>query len=148
MVAHGMVADCVIMMHGRRWRVTRREWLAAACASLAMACASSTNNSSADPEQLEDSHAIVQNDYWGDIDVFIITGAIRNRLGRVATGAEAEFVIPARLMVRPEVHFHVTPSAATTTGFSYQPISMSPGSTVELHVKPVLANSTYQVRGP
>jgi hypothetical protein len=129
--------------------MTRRDWLAATCALLVMACASSrSSDGAANAEPVEDSHVVVQNDYMGDIEVFIVTGVIRNRLGSVVTGAETRFVIPPRLMVRPELHFQVAPSAATMSGFSYQPISMSPGSTVELHVNRVLANSTYQVRGP
>jgi hypothetical protein len=127
----------------------RRAWLAATCAWLAMACASSqSTDAPATSEPVEDSHAIVQNDYLGDIEVFLVTGAIRNRLGRVSTGGKTSFVIPARFMVFPELHFYVTPAAATTSGFSYQPIAMSLGSTVELHVNRVLTNSTFQVRGP
>jgi hypothetical protein len=127
----------------------RRAWLAATCAWLAMACASSkSTDTPPTPEAVEDSHAIVQNDYLGDIEVFLVTGAIRSRLGRVSTGGKVSFVIPARFMVLPELYFHVTLAAATTSGFSYPPIIMSVGSTVELHVNRVLTNSTYQVRGP
>jgi hypothetical protein len=128
--------------------MTGRKWLAATYAVLAMACASSgSDDSAADQEPVEDSHAVVQNDYMGDVEIFIVTGTIRNRLGRVPTGTQASFVIPPRLMVRPDLQFQVTPSAATTTGFSYPPISISPGSTIELHINRVLANSTYQHRG-
>lgn len=134
--------------NGQEATVMRRDCLATTCVLLVIGCASAqSNGAAANQEPVEDSHVIVQNDYMGDVEVFILNGTIRNRLGRVSVGAKVRFIIPARLMERPDVQFQVTPAAATSSGFTYAPISMSQGSTVELHVARVLASSTHQIVG-
>lgn len=92
----------------------------------------------------EGARLFVQNDYLGDMDVFAINGSIRTRIGAVPAGGSAQFRIPASLLVRPEIQFQVDP-VGPVAPFTYRPIALSPGNSVELAVAPALQMSSYAI---
>ena len=123
-------------------------WKAAGLALLLGACASPgvqhQDMAFAPAPAVESARVFVQNDYFGDMDLFAINGSIRTRIGAIPAGRTAGFRIPASLLVRPEIQFQVDP-VGPEAPFTYRPISLAPGNSVELSVAPALQMSSYAI---
>lgn len=92
----------------------------------------------------EQSSVSVRNDFFGEVDVYVVTGAIRARIGSVRAAQSANFRIPSTFMVRPEIQFQVDPIGPEPP-FNYRPIALTPGNHVELAVAPALQMSSYAI---
>ena len=86
----------------------------------------------------------MHNDYAGEMDVFMMNGSIRTRIGSVAAGRTASFRIPGSLLIRPELQFQVDP-VGPVGAFTYRPFAVGPGITIELSLTPALQMSSYAV---
>jgi len=96
------------------------------------------------PVAPEESTLIVQNDYLREMDIYAVTGSTRVRLGSVMTGATARVRVPHQLLVKPELQLQVDP-VGPDAAFTFSPIVVRPGVTVELMVATSLPMSSYSV---
>ena len=126
---------------------SRQLWKAATCALALVACGPAAHESGAGfmpAAPSEKSTVLVRNDYLGEMDVYVVLGATRTRLGSVPTSATANFRIPNVLLQRTEIQFQVDP-VGPVPPFTYQPIQLRPGNDVELAVAPALTMSSYSI---
>jgi hypothetical protein len=122
-------------------------WKAAGCALVLAACAPAARDSGAGfmpAAPSEKSTVVVRNDYFGEMDVYIVAGATRTRLGSVPTAGTASFRIPGVLLLRTEIQFQVDP-VGPVPPFTYQSFQLRPGNDVELAVAPALTMSSYSI---
>ena len=86
----------------------------------------------------------VRNDFFGEVDVYVVTGSLRARIGSVQAARTANFRIPHAFTVRPEIQFQVDP-VGPAAPFNYRPIAVLPGSNIELSLAPALQMSSYAI---
>jgi hypothetical protein len=94
--------------------------------------------------QSEKSTVVVRNDYFGEMDVYVVAGATRTRLGSVPTAGTANFRIPRTFLLRTEIQFQLDP-VGPVPPFTYQPFQLRLGNDVELAVAPALTMSSYSI---
>jgi len=122
-------------------------WKAALGALALAACAPGASESGAGfmpAAPSEKSTVLVRNDYMGEMDVYVVLGATRTRLGSVPTSGTANFRIPDALLQRTEIQFQVDP-VGPAPPFTYQPFQLRAGNDVELAVAPALTMSSYSI---
>ena len=122
-------------------------WKAAGCALVLAACAPAAREPAAGfmpAAPSEKSTVVVRNDYFGEMDVYVVAGATRTRLGSVPTAGTANFRIPPTFLLRTEIQFQVDP-VGPVAPFTYQPIQLRAGNDIELAVAPALGMSSYAI---
>ena len=122
-------------------------WKAAGCALVLAACAPAARESAAGfmpAAPSEKSTVVVRNDYFGEMDVYVLAGATRTRLGSVPTAGTANFRIPGTFLLRTEIQFQVDP-VGPVPPFTYQPLPLRAGNDFELAVAPSLGMSSYSI---
>lgn len=127
--------------------MVQRYWIATALTLAVSACASVASQDDVgfvQPAPADESVLVVANNYWGEMDVFALNGGTRVRLGSVMTGKTATLKISRDLLARPEVQFQIDP-VGPEDAFTFPPISIHPGATVELMVQNSLRMSSYSV---
>lgn len=92
----------------------------------------------------EESTLVVQNDYAGEMDVYAVTGSTRFRLGTIR-GRTGTLRLPRTLLARPSIVIQLDP-VGPVDAYTYPPIVITPGATIELMVAPMLTMSSYAVR--
>ena len=126
----------------------QRHWVSLLALALApSACAPATQEHDLgfnQPAAAEEPMIVVQNDYWGEMDIYAVKGGTRWRLGSVTTGSTAKLRIPHALMAGTEIQFQADP-VGPVAPFAFPPISIPPGATVELTLENVLPMSSYAV---
>jgi hypothetical protein len=107
---------------------------AAALAAVLTSCAHATRNTAAGSQQ--PTVVQIDNQNWNDVDVFVIRGLERQRLGMVNGVSKATLRIPDRLIfgVTP-LRFVIRPIAGVRNAVSEE-IPVSPGDEVQLTVPP------------
>lgn len=84
----------------------------------------------------------VANDHWSEVDVFLMHGDVRRRLGRVQGGAMGRFLVPARLLVsRTDLRLRVETTDLSGT-WSSEPISAERGRGLAFRVAPNVSGSS------
>jgi hypothetical protein len=119
----------------------------AACSLVLVACVSGRqvqDDAFFPAPRAEEATLVVRNDYFGEMDVFAVMGSTRTRIGTVGTGTTQQFRLSRTLMARPWIQFQLDPLGPVGP-FTYQPISFTPGSRVELAVAPTLQMSSYAI---
>ena len=127
--------------------MVQRYWLTTVLMLALPGCASVVSQDDVEFVQsapAEESTLVVANNYWGEMDVFALNGGTRVRLGSVMTGKTATLKISRDLLARPEVQFQIDP-VGPENAFTFPPISVHPGATVELTVQNSLRMSSYSV---
>src|SRR5688572_7195939 len=132
-----------------RWQMVYRQpqWKLAACLVSLVACAPGVHQQTdafAPAPPVGASTLVVRNDYFGDMDIYAVTGSTRTRIGAVRTGATASFPLHRSLVMRPEVQFQLDPIGPVAP-FTYRPIAMAPGHVIELSAAPSLQMSSYAI---
>lgn len=125
----------------------QRHWVRAGFALALAACAPAAQEQDlgfGQPAAAEKSTIVVRNDYWGEMDIYAVIGGSRWRLGSVMTSSTAKLSIPHALTVRPEIQLQADP-VGPGRPFTFAPIAMRPGATVELTLANMLPMSTYSV---
>lgn len=125
----------------------QRHWVTAGLALALAACAPAAHEQDlgfSPPGAARESTVVVQNGYWGELDIYAVTGSGRWRLGSVMTGKTAELRIPGALMGRPEIQLQADP-VGPIGAFTFPSIEIRPGVTVELLVANALPMSSYSV---
>lgn len=119
----------------------------AGCALVLAACATGVeqeNAAFAPPPPAQESSLTVRNDYFGEIDIFIVAGSTRARIGTVSTAGTAKLRIPRAFLARSEIQFQIDP-VGPVAPFTYRPISFTPGNAIELSIAPALHMSAYSI---
>ncbi|MGQ0562938.1 MAG: hypothetical protein ACT443_13825 [Gemmatimonadota bacterium] len=86
----------------------------------------------------------VENQYFGDMTIYLLNGGSRTRLGRVGTMSSAAFEIPNGLLGFSDVRLLAEP-LGPDAGFTSEPLLVSPGSKIELRLASHLPMSYYSV---
>lgn len=122
-------------------------WKVAGCALVLAACAAGIeqeNVAFAPAPPAEESPLIVRSDYFGEVDVYVVAGSTRARIGTVPTAGTAKLRIPRVFLARPEIQFQIDP-VGPGAPFTYRPISLRPGNAIELSIAPTLQMSAYSI---
>jgi hypothetical protein len=97
-----------------------------------------------DTYSVDSSKVLVVNGYLGEVDLFVVAGATRTRIGTVQSGRTKEFVIPRPLMARTEIQFQVDP-VGPAAPFTFPSIALVPGNIIELSLAPTLQMSSIAI---
>jgi hypothetical protein len=122
----------------------QRHWVAAGLVLGLAACAPAAQQEDfgfAQPAASEQSTILVKSDYFGETDIYALTGSTRIRLGTVRTGGTAELRIPAVIAGRAEIQLQADP-VGPNAPFTFPVISLRPGHTMELVLTSSLPMST------
>lgn len=122
-------------------------WKIAGYALVLAACATGIERESAafaPAPPAEESTFTVRNDYFGEVDIFIVAGNTRARIGTVSTAGTAKLRIPRVFLARSEIQFQIDP-VGPVAPFTYRPISFAPGNAIELSIAPALHMSAYSI---
>ena len=86
----------------------------------------------------------VQNQYFGEIAVYVVEGSSRRRLGTVSALSEATFTVPEDL-VGTSVQLHANP-VSLGTAYTSRHLVIPQGSNVELRLSDELPLSDFIIR--
>ena len=103
----------------------------AAAALLASGCAHGKAATGA--TELKNPRVVVQvwNNNWSDMNVYVVRGTMRQRLGTVTSLTTGKFALPQHLLTNPDpVRLLADPIGAAQPYMS-QPLLVNPGQTVE-----------------
>jgi hypothetical protein len=112
-------------------------------ALLLSACASGANRASSGLESAPVS-LTVTNQNWLDVDVFVLRGTTRYRLGAVGGNSSATLRIPSNLIARGELQLMADPIGSNDVYVS-DVIPVAPDQSLQLTVAPRMRMSTYAV---
>jgi len=112
-------------------------------ATLLAACASGGNHVSSNPA-LQPISLSVTNQNWLDVDVFVLSGDSRFRIGQVTGNGSATLKIPASFVVNGQVKLMADPIVSHDV-FTTDMISVAPDETVQLTVAPRMRMSSFAV---
>jgi hypothetical protein len=121
----------------------RHHYAVLGAALLLSACASGGNRTSAGVDSAPVS-LTVTNQNWLDVDVFVIRGTSRYRLGAVGGNSSATLRIPSSLIARGELQLMADPVGSNDVYVS-DVIPVAPDQSLQLTVAPRMRMSTYAV---
>lgn len=121
----------------------RPHYAALVAALLLTACASGANRASTGVDSAPVSLSVT-NQNWLDVDVFVIRGTTRYRLGAVGGNSSAMLRIPSSLIARGEVQLMADPVGSNDVYVS-DLIPVAPDQSLQLTVAPRMRMSTYAV---
>ena len=113
-------------------------------ATLLAACASGANRGVSSELEAQPISLSVTNQNWLDVDVFVLRGTSRYRIGEVGGNTSATFSIPSSLIVRGEVRLMADP-VGSDDRYVTETISVAPDEKVQLTVAPRMRMSSYAV---
>lgn len=122
-----------------------REWVVAAIVGLtidAAACATKHASGAAMPR--EQMIVTVNNSNYMDVDVYVVRGRSRSRVGSVTGLSTTTFNVPAEIAPDGNLQLLIDPIGSNST-YTTEMISVNPGQHVELTVAPVLRMSRFSV---
>ena len=112
-------------------------------ATLLAACASGASRISSSPG-LQPISLTVTNQNWLDVDVFVLNGDSRFRIGQVTGNGSATLKIPPSFVVNGQVQLMADPIGSNDVFITDQ-ISVAPDEKVELTVAPRMRMSSFAV---
>ncbi|HEX5077376.1 MAG TPA: hypothetical protein VFW03_29455 [Gemmatimonadaceae bacterium] len=112
-------------------------------ATLLAACASGASRISSSPG-LQPISLTVTNQNWLDVDVFVLHGGSRYRLGQVGGSGSATLSIPSGFITNGQVQLMADPIGSNDVFITDQ-ISVAPDEKVELTVAPRMRMSSFAV---
>ena len=124
-----------------------RSFLIACAASTSFACASSNRNAitaSSAPEP-RDAVVVVHNSNTRDVNLYVMSGPNRVRLGTVSALGTARLKLPAVYLAGPSgVTFHAD-AIGTNVSYTFPALYVNAGNRVEVQLNSVLAMSGFGV---
>ena len=96
------------------------------------------------PATLVKATATVTNNNTLDVDVFVLAGGTKYRLGTVVTSQTREFDLPAQAMNAGPVRVSAEPIGARSS-YTSDPLTIADGDRIRLNVSPQLPQSTVTV---
>lgn len=114
-------------------------------ATLLAACASDTNRGVSSALEEQPISLAVTNENWLDVNVFVVRGDGRYRIGEVTGNTSATLTIPSSLIIHGEVQLMADP-VGSDDRYVTETISVSPNEAVQLTVAPRMRMSSYAVR--
>ena len=122
-----------------------RQWTAMALAALAfdVAACATTHGSSTVP-QPEKTALTVRNNNWLDVDVFVVRGTSRSRVGSVTGMSTGTFRVPSDFSPDGVLQLMVDP-VGSNGSYVTDKIAVNSGQRVELVVASVLRMSSFAV---
>jgi hypothetical protein len=124
-------------------RTIRHHLAALGAATLLVACASGASRVSSNPEQRPIS-LTVTNQNWLDVDVFVVNGTSRYRIGEVGGNGSATLSIPVSLLVNGQVQLLADPVGSNDI-FVTDLFTVAPDEQVQLTVAPRMRMSSFAV---
>jgi hypothetical protein len=124
-------------------RNIRHHWAVLGAATLLAACASGASRISGRPG-LQPVSLTVTNQNWLDVDVFVVRGGNRIRIGEVSGNGSATLSIPSSLVVNGQVQLLADPVGSNDT-YTTDMISVAPDEKVQLTVAPRMRMSSFAV---
>jgi len=124
-------------------RNIRHHLAALGAATLLAACASGASRVSSNPE-LRPISLIVTNQNWLDVDVFVVSGTSRYRIGEVGGNGSATLSIPASLLVNGQVQLMADPVGSNDI-FTTEMFPVASDEKVQLTVAPRMRMSSFAV---
>jgi hypothetical protein len=124
-------------------RNMRHHYAVLGAALLLWACASGAKRASTGLDSTPVS-LTVTNQNWLDVDIFVLRGSTRYRLGAVGGNSSATLSIPTSLTARGEIQLLADPVGSNDVYVSGA-ISISPDQTVELTLAPRIRMSSYAI---
>ncbi len=124
-------------------RNIRHHLAALGAATLLAACASGASRVSSNPE-LRPISLIVTNQNWLDVDVFVVSGTSRYRIGEVGGNGSATLSIPAGLLVNGQVQLMADPVGSNDI-FTTEMFPVASDEKVQLTVAPRMRMSSFAV---
>ncbi len=114
---------------------------AAAAASVVLAGCAGVQRST---DQLEPRSVValeIMNEHWSEVNVFLVRGSNRQRLGSVAGAAKKRFFVPVRLLAATSgVRLLVEPGDLTPA-WSSEPLSVTEGQGLSFKILPDVSAS-------
>lgn len=121
----------------------RHHWAVLCAATLVAACASGGNRVSSNPS-LQPISLTVTNQNWLDVDVFVLSGDSRFRIGAVSGNGSAKLSIPPSFIVNGQVQLMADPIGSNDI-YTTDLISVAPDEKVQLTVAPRMRMSSFAV---
>lgn len=126
-------------------QVLRRILVAAAASAALAACAPATEQAGNNFVSHSKTELVVQNRNWQDINVYLVHGGGRTRLGTVTAMARASFPVPdAYVLGVSDINVQADPTGSHRT-FTSGPIQVYPGARLELTVENAIQLSSFAV---
>ena len=122
----------------------RYHFVVLGAATLLAACASGGNRGASAGVAAQPIPLEVTNENYLDVDVFVVRGTSRHRLGTVGGNASATLTIPANLIVHGEFQLMADPIGSKDVYLTDR-ISVGPDQIVELTVAPRMRMSSFAV---
>lgn len=124
--------------------MSSRKSLALAAALMVGACAPAVQQSAGNHSNPQATVA-VRNDNWLDVNVYLVRGAQRVRLGSVPSMSNAEFRIPQQYVLGvSDVTFQADPLGSSET-YTSPPIQVYDGARVQLKIENQMRLSSFAV---
>ena len=124
-------------------RIIRYHLAVLGTATLLAACASGRNRVSSNPA-LQPISLSVTNQNWLDVDVFVLNGNTRYRIGQVGGNGSATLSIPSSLVVNGHVQLLADPIGSNDI-YTSDMIAVAPDEKVQLTVAPRMRMSSFAV---
>ncbi len=123
--------------------------VASAAALHVAGCSLLPHHKNDDQDQDEDQAAQdvglhVDNHNWSDMVIFAVRGSSRLRLGDVATGTRADFVVPRNLVIGGSLTVLLHPIGGPRD-FSTGPILVVPGQEINLRIENSIVQTNWSV---
>lgn len=125
-------------------RNTRHPLAVLGAALLLAACASGVNRGVSSELESEPISVTVTNQNWLDVDVFVMQGDSRYRIGQVNGNGSATLRIPSGLIVHGEVQLMADP-VGSDDRYVTETISVAPDEKLQLTIAPRMRMSSYAV---
>jgi len=118
----------------------------AAAAVLAVGCAHGNTATAADEAGEPEALLQVSNQNWSDMNVYLVRGAMKQRLGTVSSNTTSRFKLPRHIFASPDpVQLLADPIGSART-YTSPPLLVNPGQTVEWRLENNVALSSFLVR--
>lgn len=88
---------------------------------------------------------VVQNRYFGDMDVYVVSEGLATRLGMVTSGTTASYTLDPSFFPSTDLRIVATPLGGNGRASS-GPVLARPGQTITFTIAPVLRQSSVMVQ--
>lgn len=88
---------------------------------------------------------VVQNRYFGDMDVYVVSAGLATRLGTVTGGSTASYTLDPSFFPSTDLRIVATPLGGNGRASS-GPVLASPGQTITFTIAPELRQSSVMVQ--
>jgi len=118
----------------------------AAAALLATGCAHGNTARAADEADEPEAMLQVSNQNWSDMNVYLVRGGSKQRLGTVGSNMTGRFKLPRHIFTSTEPLQLLADPIGSARTYTSPPLLVSPGQTVEWRLENNVALSSYFIR--